>query len=173
MKLKTIIAVGLVPVLAVLVVWGTGYGSLALNWWLLSKSEIIGGAQAYRDRYDIHNQSYLSNAYACLYAVSCDGGRARLIPITDPESWDFEETRSTIWKRRFSDACPGQTANFGLHWIDASGADIPHYLETAYWSFYNDRFVTRHGRFHSGSFSEEPWQRCTPDVSILSPNRDH
>ncbi|HBH89034.1 hypothetical protein [Ponticaulis sp.] len=159
----------LIPALAILVLWGTGYSSRALNWWSLSKSEIIDGARAYRDRYDNPVEPRLSNAYACLYAVSCDGERARLVPVTDPENWDFEATRSTIWNRRFSDVCPGRTANFGLHWIDASGADIPDHLENAYWSFHNDRFVMRLGRFNSGSFSEEPWQRCTPETAILSP----
>ena len=158
------------PVLVILSICGLEYGIRALNWWSLTKGEIVGGAQAYRERYGTHNPSYLSNAYACLYVVSCDGGRAHLVRVTNPENWDFEATRSTIWNRRFSSTCPGRTANFGLHWIDASGADIPDHLETAYWSFHNDRFVSRLGRFHSGAFSEEPWQRCTPDSAIISPS---
>lgn len=172
MKRTLIIIACLIPTSAILALLATGYGSRALNWWLLSKSEIIDDAQAYRDRYDYPVEPRLGNAYACLYAVSCEGGRARLVPVTDIENWDFEATRSTIWNRRFSGTCPGRTANFGLHWIDASGADIPDHLETAYWSFNNDRFVMRLGRFNSGAFSEEKWQRCTPDISIITPARN-
>tara|TARA_B100000678_G_scaffold95898_1_gene80188 strand:- start:16177 stop:16701 length:525 start_codon:yes stop_codon:yes gene_type:complete len=162
------IAIAAIPGLFILGI-ALPYGVTAFNWFTLSKAELVSGVESFRWRYDGPNYSSLGNAYACLYAVSCETDRPKLVPITDLENWDFKSTKSTIWKRRFSNECPGRTANFGLHWVDASDSEIPGFLENAYWSFFNDRFLMRHGRFNSGSFSEEPWQRCTPEIAILSP----
>lgn len=160
------VAVLLAPVLLFAAVLALEYPIRLLQWQTLSKTEVVKGAEVFRRRYDL-SARYLENAYVCLYVVSCESGRARLSPVTDIESWDFAATKATIWRRKFSDYCPGRTANFGLHWVDRSGAEIPGFLETAYWSMSNDRFLMRHGRFNTGAFSEEPWQRCTPDIAIL------
>jgi hypothetical protein len=128
----------------------------------LSKEELVREARAHiDDRAGGHQM-------ACLYAVSCEGNRARLAVVSDLASWDLEATREDIWRRRFDGRyCPGRTANFGLHLSPAPGADEQTYgTSHARWSFARDRFIPIGGRFQSGSFSEEPWERCTPENAI-------
>jgi len=100
----------------------------------------------------------------CLYIVACEDDRARLVIVEDIESIDFKLLRDRIWDRRFNGVCEGRTSNLGLHIIRNSAATEPN--DYAIWSFYNNRFIPRHGRFSAGAFSEEPWERCSIKKSI-------
>lgn len=127
----------------------------------LSKHKLLEEARIYIDDRAGGEQM------ACLYAVSCEGGRARLSAVSNLAEWDLEATQEEIWSRRFSDYCPGRTANLALHLIPMEGAEEQmRALSHARWSFMHDRFIPISGRFQSGSFSEEPWERCTPENAI-------
>lgn len=151
----------LFPILAL-----SSYDSLAryLSWKTMSKAELIEEAEAYL-------QNYTSGGQACLYAVDCQSGRAILVLVRDIETWDIEETKDLIWRRRFSDFCPGRTANFGLHVITTPESEqITPLVESnrsARWSFYNDRFLPRYGRFQGGAFSEGSWEPCSAENALV------
>ena len=130
------------------------------NFSTLTKQELIAGVSNYaRDR--VIPPGYTGPI--CLYEVDCTGDRARLRLVENIDTWDFEAAKTRIWNRRFSDVCPGRTANFGLH-LAGWGESDP--LALARWSFFNDRFIPQRSRFQSGAFSEEPWQRCPPEFAV-------
>ena len=135
-----------------------------LSWKTMSKAELIEEA-------DVYLQNYTDGGQACLYAVDCQSGRAVLVLVKDVEAWDIEETKDLVWRRRFSDFCPGQTANFGLHVITTPASDqITSLVESnrwARWSFYNDRFLPSYGRFQGGAFSEGQIDRCTEPYAVV------
>src|SRR5215467_7895082 len=133
----------------------------------LSKERLIDQAKVYiRDRAG-------GNQMACLYVVECDGEHARLELVSDIVGWDFRAAKDRIWRRRFSNYCPGRTTNFGLNLIPRAGishtpwASFNAAIAHARWSFVNDRFIPERGRFQSGSFSDQPWESCTPDRAIV------
>ena len=133
----------------------------------LSKERLIDQAKVYiRDRAG-------GDQMACLYVVECDGEHARLELVSDIVGWDFQAAKDRIWRRRFSNYCPGRTTNFGLNLIPRAGishapwASFNAAIAHARWSFVNDRFIPERGRFQSGSFSDQPWESCTPDRAIV------
>ena len=134
------------------------YLSRYISWQSLDKERLEEGFGKYLDRYGIEGEYR-----ACVYAVSCEDGGARLEVIDNWNRWSIEETKAIIWHRRFYDFCPGRTANLGLHIIPANSqsSSLPFGTQTARWSFIHDRFLPRFGSHQSGSFSEEPWERCT------------
>ncbi len=146
------------PILAIL---NYGLPSRYLSWKTLSKAELVEEA-------DVYLKNYTNGGQACLYAVDCESGRAGMVLVKDFEAWDIEKTKDIVWRRRFSDFCPGRTANFGLHVIPASeqGQPEPPSNQTARWSFYHDRFLPRYGRFQGGSFSEVDWEKCSKSYAV-------
>ena len=135
------------------------YGSRYQSWANLSKAELIESARWYvRER--------APGQKVCLYAVTCDKGRARLVLVKDVNAWDFEAARQLAWDRRFKDYCPGYTANFALE-VAEGGPEISWGSSKAVWSFYLDRFTPRMGRFHGPyAFSEEEAEPCTAEHAI-------
>lgn len=129
-----------------------------LSWRALDAETVQDRAEEYVLRYDFDHVA------VCIYVVSCDSGRARLEPVNLNEV-GFDALRDRIWGRRFRDECPGRTANLGLHLVPLETADdaISPGRENAYWAFGTDRFIPRWTRWNGGAFSEEPWQRCTPE----------
>jgi len=128
----------------------------------LSKQKVIAEANNYIER---HSES---RRIACLYVVSCEGGRARLAIVPDVNGWDIGQTKARIWRRRFSDHCAGATANIGLQLApEPGGSDVGDSMDQARWSFFNDRFVPLRSRASHGAFSEEPWERCTEARAVL------
>jgi hypothetical protein len=143
------------------------YALKYLHFSALSKERLIHQAKAYiRDRAG-------GDQVACLYVVECDGEHARLELVSDIISWDFRAAKDRIWRRRFSNYCPGRTTNFGLNIIPRAGISHAPWssfnpaIAHARWSFVNDRFIPERGRFQSGSFSDQPWESCTPDRAIV------
>lgn len=140
------------------------------SWKMLSKAELVEEASLYLDKYA---SDYLDNStegmHVCLYAVDCQSGRAGLVLVKDLETWDIEKTKDIVWRRRFSDFCPGRTANFGLHAVPVNKQDepLPGRIQTARWSFYADRFLPRFGVFQSGSFSEIDWEKCSEPYALV------
>lgn len=104
----------------------------------------------------------------CVYVLSCDHNEARLQLVQNLDEVDFEALRDQIWDRRFQGTCEGRTANLGLHIYRDSTETSSRYWHSdhAIWSFGNNRFVPKHGRFSGGSFSEEPWERCSLEKAI-------
>jgi hypothetical protein len=128
----------------------------------LTKSHLLKEAQTYIVERAGGDQM------ACVYEVSCDDEGASLQLISDVESWDIEAAKKEIWRRRFSKYCAGYTANFALELIPAEGHKAePESTALARWSFLNDRFIPKLGRFQSGSFSDRPWELCTPGKAIV------
>lgn len=134
------------------------------SWRSLSKGELVEEAVAYTEFYRVRDVGI------CVYVLDCSSGRARLHRVADLDGWDLDRTLELIWERRFSDFCPGRTANIGLHLVSLSEGNqtLQSYNETARWSFGLDRFVSRQSRFQSGSFSEEPWERCAEPFFIAT-----
>jgi hypothetical protein len=154
----------LVPVLAIAFVFfgPVDYAQRYLHFSALSKERLIQEAKVYiRDRAG-------GDQMACLYVVECDGENARLELVSDISGWDFQAAKDRIWRRRFSNYCPGRTTNFGLHLIPRAG-HMPEMDDTSHarWSFFNDRFIPQASNFQSGSFSDQPWEQCTPERAIV------
>ena len=104
----------------------------------------------------------------CIYIVSCEENRARLVIVEDLEAIDFDDLRRRIWNRRFDDLCRGRTSNLGLHLLREPAAEANDYWHSdqAIWSFYNNRFIPKHGRFSGRAFSQEPWERCSFEKAL-------
>lgn len=136
-----------------------------LSWRSLSAETVEQKTQLYLDTRTFSPEKVIA---VCVYAVECSSGRAILKKMQQPERFDFQELRQTIWSRRFEKTCPGRTANLGLHIVRSSQDSIYNSSDHAIWSFYNDRFIPRLGRFSGGSFSEEPWDRCTVETATYS-----
>lgn len=155
---------GGLSVAAVIVAWDSG--TRFFNWRTLSKTEIV---DAFSDYLNIHQIDAVYGA--CVYAVSCDGDRARLTMIKDWDAWVLRETKATIWHRRFNKHCEGETANLGLHIIpfDPESDEPRLRVQTPVWSFRTDGFVSRAiGQWSSPiAFSEEPWERCSASEVLL------
>lgn len=135
------------------------YWSRYSSWSNLSKQELVDSARSY-----IRN--YVGENRACLYAVVCKSGRAKLELVKDIEAFDLDAARQLAWDRRFKNVCPGQTANFGLA-IAAGGAETASSNQLAVWSFSSDRFIPHWGRFiEFHAFSETPVEPCTTDFVI-------
>ena len=135
------------------------YGSRYRSWAGLSKAKLVDSAHWYvRER--------APGQKVCLYAVTCEQGRARLALVKDVNAWDFETARQLAWDRRFKDHCPGYTANFALQVADG-GPDIVEGRKQAVWSFYLDRFTPRWGRLHGPhAFSEKEAEPCTAEHAV-------
>ncbi|WDA42439.1 hypothetical protein [Erythrobacter sp. BLCC-B19] len=134
------------------------YGSRYASWMGLDKAGVVAAAQWYvRER--------APGQKVCLYVATCAKGRARLALVKDMAAWDVEATRQLAWDRRFSDACPGYTANLALEVAQGGPQSPPLGTERAVWSFYLDRF--RPWQTHDFSaFSEKPTEPCTPEHAI-------
>ena len=129
------------------------YWSRYSSWRDLSKQELVDSANSYIRNYVRENR-------ACLYAVVCKDGRAKLELVKDIDAFDLDAARQLAWDRRFKNACPGRSANFGLKLAagDAENASLDRW---AVWSFYNDRFIPNQTRFSAHAFSEAPVEPCT------------
>lgn len=153
-----------------------------LHFSTLSKERLIREAKVYiRDRVLVRcanaaqpNQCRASSPadgdqMACLYVVACDGEHAHLELVSDIVGWDFRAAKDKIWRRRFSNYCPGRTTNFGLHLIPRAGYERLSEAEShAIWSFVDDRFIPQWNRFEGASFSQDrPWEQCTPGRAIV------
>jgi hypothetical protein len=133
------------------------YATRYLSWANLSKAELVESARWYvRER--------APGQKACLYAVTCDKGRARLALVKNVSAWDIEGARQITWDRRFGDFCPGQTANFALE-VAEGGPTPPLGGERATWSFHLDRFRPWQGHSYS-AFSEKPAEPCTVEHAV-------
>ncbi|WP_086737888.1 hypothetical protein [Erythrobacter colymbi] len=135
------------------------YGSRYASWAGLSKAEVVAAADAYV-------REYAPGQKACLYRVSCDGGRARLVLVKDVAALDVEALRQIAWDRRFYDVCPGYTANLGLAVVEGALPEDAAARE-AVWSFYRDRFVrTMQSNGPPLAFSEQPAEPCTAEFAV-------
>ncbi|WP_285712270.1 hypothetical protein [Erythrobacter oryzae] len=133
------------------------YGSRYASWAGLDKPKVVAAAQWYvRER--------APGQKVCLYRVTCDKGRARLVLVKDLDAWDIEATRQLAWDRRFGDGCPGRTANLALQVADG-GPEPPWGAERAVWTFGIDRFRAWQGHDYA-AFSEKPTEPCTPEYAI-------
>lgn len=102
--------------------------------------------------------------YACLYTVICPTGEAELQLRTSLTQADLDAVKSTMWRRKFEDYCPGRTTNFGLENSGEAEAGKPgweNYRRRDVWS--DGGFMGESGRFWGGSFSAGPWTPCTRD----------
>jgi hypothetical protein len=73
---------------------------------------------------DVHRDA----EYACLYAVDCSSGEARLQLQTQLTPGKLQRIRNEIWRRRFENYCTGKVANFGLAHGQLAGSeakDVP------------------------------------------------
>lgn len=158
----TIIIVGIL-----LLIPAFDYGSRYLSWKTFSKEEILRKIGEYDHRYGVTNQTNRPT-YACLYVVECDEKGAKLRLVQDVEEWDIERTRSLIWERRFKGICQGRVTNLGLEFVSENPqASIPSYNKHARWIFYHDRFLQRHSRVQSGSFSQlRTWEPCLKEKAV-------
>ena len=112
-------------------------------------------------------QQHSDAGMACIYAVECTSGRARLRLIEDVGTWDIHETKELVWRRRFEDFCQGRTTNIGLEILMSADGEWRSSTGLARWSFYYDRFLPQLSRFQSGSFSAEAdWERCSAEHAI-------
>jgi len=147
------------PILVVGSCQAYDYGSRYQSWANLSKAGLVESAHWYvRER--------APGQKVCLYAVTCDKGRARLVLVKDVAQWDIESARQLAWARRFDNHCPGYSANFALK-VAEGGPDIAEGRKQAVWAFYLDRFTPRMGRFHGPhAFSEKSTEPCTPEHAI-------
>ncbi|MFY8143081.1 MAG: hypothetical protein ACOVMT_04260 [Caulobacter sp.] len=132
------------------------------NFAMLTEPKLIKEAHAYIDERTDGRQA------ACLYVVNCDGGSARLTLVSDLATWNLEDTKRDIWRRGSSGFCPGRTTNIGLQLIPEPGAqpDVESHMLSR-WSFFNDRFIPRSGRFQSGAFSDKDWEPCTLERALI------
>lgn len=144
------------------------YRSRYFSWKSLSEDKIVDSIAAYDRRYGVTDP--FLGSYACLYVVECDKNGARLSLINDIEELDFKALKQRIWDRRFKNYCTGAVTNLGLEFSPA----IPSPNRYARWSFYNDRFIPRSGRFQSGAFSVREWESCTKENAIyFRPDTPH
>jgi hypothetical protein len=132
-----------------------------LHFSALSKERLIHEAKAYIR--DVAGGDQM----ACPYVVECDGEHARLELVSDIVGWDLQAAKDRIWRRRFSDYCPGRTTNFGLHLIPRAGRTEIERRSHARWSFFDDGFRAQWSRFEGGSFTDQPWEQCTPERAIV------
>jgi hypothetical protein len=135
------------------------YGKRYASWARLDKARVLAAAGDYvRD--------HAPGQKVCLYRVACDERRARLVLVRDIAALDVEAVRQIAWDRRFSDTCPGYTANLGLA-VAVGGPPVREEVREAAWSFYADRFVpTMRSNGAPLSFSEQPAEPCTPEYAI-------
>jgi hypothetical protein len=140
------------------------YAVRYLNFSTLAKERLIRETKVYI------REIARSDQMACLYIVQCDGERARLELVSDVAGWDFQVAKDRIWRRRFSNYCPGRTTNFGLHLIPRAGPAGHQELDRishARWSFLLDQFLAEWTHFQGGgSFTDQPWS-STPERAIV------
>ena len=133
-----------------------------LSFFSLTKEKLVSEAEAYIDDRAGGNQM------ACLYVVKCDNSYARLDLVRDMGDLDLQSVKRDVWDRRTRDVCRGRTTNIALHLIPKPGHEEQiDSLARSRWSFINDRFIPLSGRFQSGSFTDQDWERCTPERAII------
>lgn len=141
------------------------YALKYLQFLTLSKEHLIRQAEVYIR--DVAGGDQI----ACLYVVACDGEHARLELVSDIVGWDLRAAKYRIWRRRFSNYCPGRTTSFGLHLIpraDPAGRKEIDRTSHARWSFLEDGFTPQWTHFQGGgSFTDQPWEQCTPERAIV------
>ena len=129
-----------------------------MSWRSLSSARISEEVQWYID----NRAQKRGDIFAiCVYALNCRDNRAHLEIVPSPDQYEFDTLRQLMWARRFKGACPGQSANLGLHVLRVSGAERFGGSDHAIWSFFNNGFIPREGHWSGGAFSEEPWERCS------------
>ncbi|MEJ2345794.1 MAG: hypothetical protein P8090_10360 [Gammaproteobacteria bacterium] len=107
---------------------------------------------------------YSSGQPVCLYVVDCSTDVARLKLIRNEAGLDIDKLKDVFWRRRFDGYCKGYTEDIVI--------DIPDDLATggrkddARWSFYNDRFITNHGRFQGSAGSFYPYEKFTVNSTL-------
>jgi hypothetical protein len=140
--------------------WGLRYQS----WSQLSKDTLIQSANSY-----IANRAPGNGA--CLFAVECKSGWARLKLVKSMKDWDFEASKQIAWDRKFDDICQGLTANFALELANDNPQSQKTYegSRRAVWSFYNDQFVPTRTRFGFAAFSEAETEPCVTSYSVTTP----
>ena len=137
---------------------GIDQGSRYLSWRNLSKEELVASANWYVDHRAPGNRF-------CLYAVTCENGRAQLTLVKDLNVWDLNAAKQRVWDRRFSGTCQGRTANFALQALP-DGHDLWPGNKRAVWSFHNDRFVPRMTKWEGHAFSEIEPEACSEPFVI-------
>ncbi len=148
-------------------VWDVG--ASFWSWRTLTKSTIQEEAVAYTQLYRIENVGI------CVYELDCSSGRAGLRRVSDFYGWDLQASLDRTWQRRFSDVCPGRTANLGLHLVPLDSSQptgLRRGTELARWNFGTDRFLARSGNFSGGAFSELPYQACSSAAFIATVGAD-
>ncbi|MCZ4297113.1 hypothetical protein [Henriciella marina] len=160
--MKAILWTVIIIVASISIVFAIDYAGRYRSWQSLSGAKLSREISRYIDRYDV------PAAHACLYAVDCSTGRARLALLGTLDDDTISEAKSRVWDRRFNPGfCDGRTTNFGLQLLGKDNAEpLADFNAHARWSFANDRFIQRWSRFQSGAFSEEPWERCTPEKAL-------
>ncbi len=141
------------------VIWLGGWPTTYLNFKSLTVDEVTLDAERYVEQ-------YFGSGSACIYEVRCDTGRALLYIVEDVDAWDIQQTKSVVWERRFSEECPGRTANIGLHVLPDTDQTYSDSTALAIWSFRGDRFIPTLSRYSGGAFSEQGWQRCTSEYAL-------
>ena len=161
--MKRFLIVISVVVLLGISIFACEYGNRYASWAGLSRADLIDKTYSYMERYDVSGHS------ACLYVVACtEDDTAFLSIVPNIDDLDIAALKKRIWSRRFDATCTGRTANIGLHLIPTTTDTVPRFdsVTHARWSFYHDRFLPWHGRFQSGAFSLEAWQRCTAEFAL-------
>lgn len=125
-----------------------------LSWYSLSAQEIKEKAKVYSRKLPV-----------CLYIVECSSGEPKLTLVTDFERLDMGELKQLIWKRKFYKYCEGATENIVLDFPE--NVKKSQHISDARWSFYNDRFISNHGRFQGSYVSQYPWAQCKKSNAIL------
>lgn len=142
-----------------------------VQWWVRYQS----WSHLSKDKLILSADSYIANrapgTRACLFAVECRNGRARLKLIQSVKEWDFEASKQIAWDRKFDDVCQGLTANFALELAndDPQSQKIFEGSRRAVWSFYNDKFVPVRTRFDFAAFSEAKTKPCVGAYSVTTP----
>ena len=124
-----------------------------ISWNLLTSKEIKEKAE-----------DYSRNLPVCLYVVECSSGVPKLKLVADIQKLDMTELKILILKRRIFNYCEGATENIVLDYPE--NVKNSHVIDDARWSFYNDRFITNHGRFQGSYVSQYPWVQCTESNAI-------
>lgn len=161
---RTVVIFGLLVVGTL--VWLSNWPTRYLNFRSLTAGEVARDAARYIEE-------KFGGGSACIYEVRCDTGRAQLYVVEDLASWDIETTKEVIWNRRFSDECPGRTANIGLHVLPDGDREWSDSTTLAIWTFGGNRFIPRMSRFSGGAFSEGDWQRCSTEHSMPMSELEH
>lgn len=147
-----------VPALLVMLYVALDYIPRYLSWYNLSHDEIREKAL-----------NFSNGQPVCLYVVDCSTDVARLELIRDETELDTDRLKSVFWKRRFEGYCEGHTEDIVIDIPDNPQSEGR--KDDARWSFFNDRFITNHGRFQGSAGSFYPFEECTINDVLWRANR--